>query len=162
VNLRLWGVGAVLVSAGLNAGSCTDATAPPVRVGKSSPPPGVRVSEVAPEREQDAPSVEALALLLPSVAPGMREIERGESPLPASIALPPRDADVCFRAVFAASSAVVAGLVDEAGRLLAISQAGKQTLLNAEGPVCLRKDHHARLEVQGAKGPVRYVLWATP
>jgi hypothetical protein len=162
VNLRLWGVGAVLASAGFYAGCGTDATAPPVRVGRGSPPPRVSVSEVAPEREEDAPSVESLALLLPSLAPGMREVARGESPLPASIALPPREADVCFRAVFAATSAVVAALVDDAGRLLDVSQAGKQTLLNADGPVCLRRDHHARLEVQGAKGPVRYVLWMTP
>jgi hypothetical protein len=92
----------------------------------------------------------------------MREVERGEGPLPTSIALPSRDADVCFRAVFAANTPIVAALVDDAGRLLDVSQAGKQTLLNAQGPVCLRKDHHARLEVQGPKGPVRYVLWTTP
>jgi hypothetical protein len=92
----------------------------------------------------------------------MREAERGESPLPASIALPPRETDVCLRAVFVATSPIVAALVDDAGRVLDLSVAGKQTLLDTQGPVCLKKDRAAHLEVQGALGSVGYVVWVTP
>jgi hypothetical protein len=151
-----------LAMVGLLAGCATKAKSLPAPPGLVSAPPVVRVQEVAREHVDEASSCEELALLAPSVAPGMREIERGESPLPASIALPPRETDVCLRAVFASSSAIVAALVDDAGRALEVSEAGKNTLLAAQGPVCLNKDHSAHIEVQGPRGLVRYVVWITP
>jgi hypothetical protein len=96
-----------------------------------------------------------------SVAPGMREVARGQGSLPFSIPLPPAIADACVRTVVAAPSPVVAALVTDAG-VLAITQASAQTTLEARGPVCFRKGQAARIEVQGQASFVRYVVWMTP
>jgi hypothetical protein len=160
--VRFPALGAALAAASLHAGCSADARPPVAPPGRVSASAALLVDDAGQERLDEAPSAEALALLSPSVAPGMREVEKGESPLPASIALPPRERDVCVRAVFAAGAPIVAALVNDAGLVLDVSEAGKQPLLEARGPVCLRKDQSAHLEVQGPPGLVRYVVWMSP
>jgi hypothetical protein len=106
--------------------------------------------------------LESLGAMAESVAPGMREVARGQGSLPFSIPLPPAIADACVRTVVAAPSPVVAALVTDAGGALALTQAGAQTTLEARGPVCFRKGQVARIEVQGQASFVRYVVWMTP
>jgi hypothetical protein len=156
----LLGVGPLL--GGADA-SCTREAMPPPSLSMVTPAaPVVRAEEIRGTLAEEAPSAEALAALASRVAPGMREAVRGESPLPASIAIPAAETDVCLRAAFEASSPVVAAVVDGRGRVLDLSVAGKETLLDNGGPVCLRKNYAAHLEVQGAGGTVRYVVWMTP
>jgi hypothetical protein len=113
------------------------------------------------ERAPEAPTPDALALLGPMSASGLREVSRGESALPASIPVPTSNADVCLRAVLAAGAPVTAALVGD-GRVLAMSEAGPLTWLDTRGPICLKRGTEARIEVQGSEGPVRYVLWMAP
>jgi hypothetical protein len=109
-----------------------------------------------------APTIEALALQSSALAPGMRELTRGESPLPATIPLEATDANTCVRAVLGAASPVVGALVSDGGRLLDVTVAAGTATLGAHGPVCLQKNQAARIEVQGPAGTVRYVVWVTP
>ena len=109
-----------------------------------------------------APSLESLALLSGELAPGMRELARGESPLPATIRLSPTESNTCVRAVLGAGGPVVGALLSDTGRVLDLSQAAKPAVLGAHGPVCLKKNQAARIEVQGAEGLVRYVVWVAP
>ena len=118
----------------------------------------VHATDASPE----APSLETLAARAEQVAPGMREVARGESPVPASIPIPELGADACIRALLGANSPVVAALVTDAGSILAITRAEALVTLDARGPVCLRKGNSARIEVQGQAPLVRYVLWMTP
>jgi hypothetical protein len=121
----------------------------------------VNPKEATSAPEVPAPTTDALALLGPSLAPGMREVARGESALPLSIVVPGESSDVCLRAVVAAGAPVAAALIAE-GRTLALSEPGPRALLDAHGPICLRKGTHARIEAQGPRGPARYVVWASP
>ena len=82
--------------------------------------------------------------------------------LPTSIDLPRSETDICVRAVFEATVAIVAAFVDETGAALDVSVAGKRTLLDAHGPVCLRKDRPASIAVQGPRGLVRFLVWISP
>jgi hypothetical protein len=132
--------------------------------------PSVAASPSASAREGDgvdadaASTVEALALLSNTLAPGMRELTRGESPLPATIPLEATDGDAnaCVRAVLGSASPVVGALVSDGGRLLDVTVAAKTATLGTHGPVCLQKNQAAHIEVQGPAGPVRYVVWVTP
>jgi hypothetical protein len=110
----------------------------------------------------EAPSLETLAEMGASLAPGMREVARGQSPMPASIPLLATNADVCLRAVFGAASPVIAALLAEPGGILAITRAGTRATLEARGPVCMRKGQSVHIEVQGQAPLVRYVVWMTP
>jgi hypothetical protein len=92
----------------------------------------------------------------------MREVARGESPLPASVPLPAVRGDVCVRAVLAAKSPVIAALLTDSGSILAITEAGARTTLETRGPVCFPKGQSVRIEVQGQASFVRYVVWMTP
>jgi len=109
-----------------------------------------------------APSLESLALLSSELAPGMRELARGESPLPATIRLSPTESNTCVRAVLGAGGPVVGALLSDTGRVLDLSEAAKTAVLGARGPVCLKKDQPARIDVQGPEGLVRYVVWVAP
>jgi hypothetical protein len=148
---------------GLGICSCSaEATTQPrtvtVRARPLSPSP---TNDADTQRAPEAPTQDALASLGPSQAPGLRELSRGESPLPASIPIPPSSTDVCVRAVLASSGPVTAALLGE-GRVLAMSEAGRVTWLDVRGPICLKKGTEAHIEVQGGAGVVRYVLWMGP
>jgi hypothetical protein len=92
----------------------------------------------------------------------MREVARGESALPASIAITPASSDFCVRVVLGAGAPVVAALQTER-QVLVVSEAGTRVLFDARGPICSRKGTALRVEVQGTKeGPVRYVVWMVP
>jgi hypothetical protein len=162
VSARLRLLAVVFALGGAQASCAGKATPQATRAGAPPSPPRVAADAIDGSPVVEAPNVEALAALASKEAPGMREVARGESPLPASIKLPSGETDVCLRAAFAASSPVVAALVDRDGDVLDLSLAGEETLLDTGGPVCLRKNHAAHLEVQGPLGPVRYVVWMTP
>jgi hypothetical protein len=125
-------------------------------------PPPAATEAVLVDAGAPGPTVDDLALLASSLAPGMREVDRGERSLPASIPLTPAKGDSCVRVVLGAPGAVVGALVTDTGRTLDLSRAGKTTTLGDKGPVCLMKDQAAHVEVQGPAGPVRYVVWVAP
>jgi hypothetical protein len=52
--------------------------------------------------------------------------------------------------------------VSDRGRILDVTLAARTTMLGPRGPVCLKKDQAATIEVQGQAGPVRYVVWVSP
>lgn len=146
------------------ATGCHAEAAPSARAMAPSPAPTADTSrgDASADAAPNAPSLEALGATAERLAPGMREVARGQGSLPFSIALPPSIGDACVRAVLAAPSPVVAAFVTETGGVLAIAQAGAQTTLEERGPVCFRKGQTARIEVQGQASFVRYVVWMTP
>jgi hypothetical protein len=146
------------------ATGCHREAAPPARAVAPSVAPTADTStgDASADATPNAPSLESLGATAERLAPGMREVARGQGPLPFSIPLPPSIADTCVRAVLAAPSPIVAALVTDVGGALAITQTGTQTTLEAQGPVCFRKGQAARIEVQGQASFVRYVVWMTP
>jgi len=118
-------------------------------------------AEADAKRDPGAATLDSLSLLGPRLAAGLREVSRGESPLPASIPIPDSGRETCLRAVLAADAPVTAKLISE-DRVLAVSEPGRQAWLDVRGPICLGKGAQAHIEVQGGAGPVRYVLWLAP
>ena len=139
----------------------------PTRTARPVPPAATLLAPTPIENDggdagAPAPSLESLALLSSELAPGMRELARGESPLPATIRLSPTESNTCVRAVLGAGGPVVGALLSDTGRVLDMSEAAKTAVLGARGPVCLKKDQAARIDVQGPEGLVRYVVWVAP
>jgi hypothetical protein len=153
-----------IVSASALTQGCRSDPAPPPLLASSvtTPPPDGATPDDGVDAGLPAPTVESLALMVSALAPGMRELARGESPLPATIPLEPTGRDTCVRVVLGASAAVVGALVSDKGRVLDVTEAGRTTVLGQRGPVCLRKDQAATIEVQGPASPVRYVVWVSP
>lgn len=152
-----------LSAAAIATGCHADPVAPPFAAPlPHTPEPGATAPRGSVEPGADVPSLESLAAMADRVAPGMRVIARGQGSVPASIPLPAIDADTCVRAVFGAASPVIAALVTDAGSTVAMTYAGALALLEARGPICLRRGPPAHLEVQGRAPFVRYVVWMTP
>ncbi|MGH7297241.1 MAG: hypothetical protein ACRELB_20045, partial [Polyangiaceae bacterium] len=94
---------------------------------------------------------------------GMREVARKDA-LAGSIELVKADArDVCVRVAFQATAPVTAKLVDEAGRVLAESEATSlRGTLAKNGPVCVRKGEVVKGVTSAGPARVRWVAWAAP
>jgi hypothetical protein len=145
------------------AGGCRSEPAPPSRPANVAPAPvasGAR-GDGGDDARAAVPTLDSLVALGSTLAPGMREVTRGEGPLPATIPLERSPSDTCVRAVLAGSAGVV-GALKSGERTLALSEAGPLVPLGREGPVCLMKDREARVEIQGPAGSARYVVWMSP
>jgi len=109
----------------------------------------------------EVPSLDALAARATRLAPGMREILRGESA--GSVPLPEADHDTCIRAAFAGGGPVAAHLVGKGGSFLADAVAATDGVIGPDGPVCYRKGDAPLLRFEGqGEGSARYVVWAAP
>jgi len=105
-------------------------------------------------------SLDELAQKQRRLAPGMRELARGEGSSPA--VLPTLDHDECVRVAFASRAASTVRLVARDGAVLAASEPSKEASLDARGPVCFRRGTEPRLEFDGDAGDTRYVVWGAP
>jgi hypothetical protein len=106
------------------------------------------------------PTFEVLAAEHVRLAPGMRELVRGDAS--GAALLPKATRDTCVRVTYAATSAVTAALVARDGAVLAANPAAKAAVLEGRGPVCFHAESEPRLEFGGDAGVVRYVVWAAP
>lgn len=106
------------------------------------------------------PTFEALAAKQLRLAPGMRELARGDTS--GAAPLPKMTRDTCVRVTYASTTPVTAALVAHDGAVLASSAAMKEGVLGERGPVCFRAESEPRLELGGDAGMVRYVVWGAP
>jgi len=161
-----WRLGVLAVcSTSMIALGCRSEPAQPAQLAQAprTLPAPVALVEGTLDGGAPAPSLESLAALSIELAPGMREVERGERALPATIAILPTKANTCVRAVLGAGGAVVGELSSDTGRVLDVSLAAKTAVIGARGPVCLKKGQAAHIDVQGpAAATLRYVVWASP
>jgi hypothetical protein len=114
--------------------------------------------------DADDPTLDALAARAASLAPGMREEVRIESPgAPLPVPLLRADkADACARVAFAAASAGRAWLEDAKGAVLA-ETTGRSGALGLRGPVCVRRGDALTLRFDGPDGSrLRVVAWVSP
>ncbi len=145
----------------------TEPTRPSVRALRAPAAAPASLEEHDASPANDVPTAEALSELQVSLAPGMRELLRGESALPLAVDLPRASVDTCLRIVVAARVPTIAALMTE-GRTAAISVSSTRALLDAKGPVCVQKGAPLRLEAQGTPSPdestgvARYVVWVAP
>jgi hypothetical protein len=109
------------------------------------------------------PTLDALAAEQVHLAPGLREVARGD----ADDRHPRREIaraaqDMCVRVAFAADGAVHASLVDAKGATLADAGPGTSGALAPAGPVCVRSGDSVSLVLE-ASPPfrARYVAWAS-
>jgi len=109
---------------------------------------------------EPAPTLDALASRQLRLAPGLRELTRGETST--SAALPPAQHDTCVRVAFAASGAATVSLVGKDGAVLAKAAASRDGTVGERGPVCFHAETEPRLQVEGDAGAVRYVVWGAP
>jgi hypothetical protein len=115
---------------------------------------------VLPKPVEPPPAFEALAAKQLRLAPGMRELARGDAS--GAAPLPKLTRDTCVRVAYASTTPVTAALVAHDGAVLAASTAMKEGALGERGPVCFHPESEPRLEVGGDAGVVRYVVWAAP
>ena len=126
-------------------------TAPAALVAPSAAPP----PPLAP-----LPSFDELAARQVRLAPGMRELQRGETA--ADVALLKVERDTCVRVVFAGQRPADVALVAKDGTALATATAATEGVLDARGPVCFRAGAEPRVAVKGDGGTVRFVVWGAP
>ena len=122
--------------------------------------PDARPPATGNEPAKPLPSIESLASMHVRLAPGMREILRGEAT--GEVLLPKATTDECVRVAYAAVTPVVVRLLDHDGSVLGASANGIDGALGGAGPVCFRRDALVRLEAGVDAGAVRYVVWASP
>jgi hypothetical protein len=115
------------------------------------------------------PSLATLAARGPLVAPGMREVAKGELSIHAGDRARADVAqagtrDLCARLTFVATAPLSARLEDAAGNALAESAPAQTATLGARGPVCVRKGDVIRVTFDGhasASARVRWVAWGS-
>jgi len=106
------------------------------------------------------PGFDVLAARQVRLAPGMREMGRGETS--ASTPLPDSGRDTCVRVAFVAGRQVSAALVARDGAVLERSAATADGVIGSRGPVCFRAGAGVELRVEGDAGIVRFVVWGAP
>jgi hypothetical protein len=156
------------------AAACVPARRPgPPAARAAAPPPSGADAGPAPAAPADLATLEALAARGPSEMPLMREAARADDAL-GGVAIPPRSADTCYRALLAASRPVRAWFEDErrSRRGEASTSGGdaaraRGSLVPPRGPVCARRGEALRLvvEPQGdepARPVARAVIWQAP
>ena len=126
--------------------------------------PGLPPATTPASADADDPALDALAARAASLAPGMREEVRIETPgarLPVPL-LRADKADACARVAFAAPSAGRAWLEDAKGAVLA-ETSGRSGALGPRGPVCIRRGDTITLRFEGADvSRLRVVAWVSP
>jgi hypothetical protein len=152
-------------------GACASSASPSAAAPPASAPAPVPSSIPASASTAPAapalPSFDALASRVTTLAPGMREVSRGDL---TSEALPPTHlvvradtADTCARVALAAEPAVRVSLTDGRGDVLAQAGSLADGAIAAHGPVCVRKGDTITLNVEAtAPWAVRFVAWASP
>jgi hypothetical protein len=115
---------------------------------------------------KDAGSAASFAELLArgaSVAPGMREVARMQTGGDKVEIAHADGRDACVRVAFAASSPVVARLMDGEGNVLASTDApATDGVLGERGPVCVRKGDAVSAAAEGTGASIRWVAWESP
>jgi hypothetical protein len=110
-----------------------------------------------------AASFDALVARGAAIAPGMREVARTQSAGDKVEIAHAEGRDACVRVAFAASSPVIAKLMDGAGNVLASSDApATDGVLGQRGPVCVRKGDAVSAVAEGAGASIRWVAWESP
>ncbi len=153
-----------LALAALASGACAaktrDAAPLPVPVATA---PSAEAEVARPAPLPPLPSMDELAARQVRLAPGMRELARGEAtgsqPLPP---LPKVERDTCVRVICAAQAPTSVALVARDGTALAASPASLEGVLGTEGPVCFHREAEPRLVLAGDAGTVRFVVWGAP
>jgi hypothetical protein len=118
--------------------------------------------------DDSLPSLDAVAALGATLAPGMRELARRESSVTAGQHAPEEAAraasrDLCARVAYAADGPVGARLEDGAGGALAEAPRSTSGALGEEGPVCVRHGELLRVVFDaGVSARVRWVTWVAP
>jgi hypothetical protein len=112
-------------------------------------------------------SLDALASRASALAPGMREVARGDlegGPTPVTSPLARAEAaDTCVRVAFVAAPPAHAWLTDARGDVLADAPSTGDATLAARGPVCVRRGDAVTLHVESsAAWRGRFVGWASP
>jgi hypothetical protein len=134
-------------------------------VGCARPVPSAKVPTVV-ATAADAGSAAAFDALVArgaAIAAGMREVARTQSAGDKVEIAHAEGRDECVRVAFAASSPVVAKLMDGAGNVLAVSDApATDGVLGERGPVCVRKGDAVSAVAEGAGASVRWVAWESP
>ncbi len=135
------------------------------KVHEAHPVPSTKVATAAPAASNEQvveplPTFETLAARQVRLAPGMRELARGDTASP--VTLPSATRDLCVRVAYAAREAVTATIVARDGAVLATSGLHKDGVLDARGPVCFHPVDEPRLYFRGDAGVVRYVVWGSP
>jgi hypothetical protein len=126
------------------------------------PAPSADIDAGASDAAVDALSTLAnLAARAPEAAPGMRELQRGESTR-AEI-LHGAAADTCVRVAFAASQPVAVRLESSMGAPLASVDASLGAVVPPRGPVCVRRGDGVRVSFDGPSAArVRWIAWGAP
>jgi hypothetical protein len=141
--------------------ACGGARAAPV---DAPPPVASPVTDGgAPDAPIDALSTLAdLAARAPEVAPGMRELARGESTHAELVHA--AGGDTCVRVAFSSSAPVTAHIESSSGAvLLRASEPSLGGVLAPRGPVCVRRGDGARVTFDGAPSArVRWIAWGAP
>lgn len=148
---------ALLLLAGPSAcgAKVRDARPLPIPVTKAA-----TTAPVPPPPVESLPTYEALAAKQLRLAPGMRELARGDAS--GATPLPKTARDTCVRVTYASTAPVTAALVAHDGAVLAANTAMKEGVLEGRGPVCFHAESQPRLEFGADAGVVRYVVWGAP
>ena len=115
--------------------------------------------------EDTLPTLAALAARGPLVAPGMREVAKGEpsGDLMRADVVRAESRDLCARVAFVATAPLTARLEDAAGTALAQVSATDAGTLGDRGPVCVRKGDVIRVRFDAPRATrVRWVAWTSP
>jgi hypothetical protein len=123
--------------------------APPASSAPASGERSVDAGTDAAPLGDEVPSLDALAARGPAELPLMREVLRSADATKPSI-LAPSSADVCFRAVVAASTPIRAWFEDETHAARGGELSGAMGLVPPRGPACARRGEKLRLVVEPA------------
>ncbi|MGO9709792.1 MAG: hypothetical protein ACLQBL_13065 [Polyangiaceae bacterium] len=163
----------LLAIGGCSARPASTASAPPPTTPSAPASPSATTTTTPPSSSPPAPlpsllpSLDDLAARAPALAPGMREVARGElssdKPPPTRQLLHADAADTCTRVAIVAQPALHLALKNGRGDLLADVPSSTDTPIGPRGPVCVRKGDAVTLSAEGS-GPwvARFVAWASP
>jgi hypothetical protein len=165
------------------AACCSPSTLPTAPVPRAvSPSPSASASaapkpSAPPPLLSSLPALDALASRAPSLAPGMREVARGElasaasSDNAAGVAplVQAAATDTCARVALVAAPQVHAWLTDARGTVLADVPSAEDTSIAPRGPVCVRQGSDITLHLEASAADkasgawvARFVAWASP
>jgi hypothetical protein len=153
-------LGALLLSICVACGAKVRDARPLSGPAVSARPAAIPEVPVAKPAAPALPTLDALASRQVRLAPGMRELARGEAS--GQVVLPTVTRDTCVRVTYVAAQAVSVSLVSHDGAVLARNPPEKDGAIEKRGPVCFHPDAAPHLEAAGDAGAVRYVIWAAP
>jgi hypothetical protein len=166
---RAIALGAILVAGvGCGPAAVPSSRVAPQKTAAGPPPvPAPADAGVVEAPPPSIPSLDVIAARAGAVAPGMREVARGElssdGPSTPRILARAEGADTCVRVAFVATPAVHASLADSRGDVLADVPSASDTALAPHGPVCVRRGDSISLHLDApGSWRVRFVAWASP